>query len=350
MKHFIPALIGLLCVLNLGAHNYRTQRLSDLANKIHSKSKTYSRTDKFGNVCHLGLKLFEDDALATINNQYLSDFLERYLLELSFLNTNERVKRMKLDGVKILEGDVSWLPKITSGLPVSVKATRRRHYEVTWELPKGNFTLFIPADSQLLLGANIIELEQIIAKELKEYRDSISQDFNLLASDKSNESDSVVVVNQDRFLSDLIRSDLILVKNQDGNFLPFYNIDSPNKSVTQMFLSGYSPFPVTINCTIDNYDGEGDNIIVNLSDMIGYFLNNGDRLFFGIKENDGEILKGTLFCYNEKLAYCHVISIDFPLSILNDNSEMVNARGHVFIPLQNITELFFINNLSPLDY
>lgn len=349
MKHFFLIFLSLLCTPILGAHNYRTQRLSDLANRVASKSNTYTKTDKFGNISQLGLKLFDDDALATINNPFLSDFIERYILELSLLNTNDKVKRMKVDGVKILEGDVSWFPKIKPGFPVEVKATRRRHYEVTWEFPDGNLTLFIPADSQLLLGANIIELEQIFAKELKEFKDTVPPDFNLIASEKNEGTDSLTVVNQDRFLSDLIRSDLILVKNQDGDFLPFFNENSASKTVTQMFLSGYSPIPVSINCMIDNYYGEGENIPVDLPNLIGYLKNNGDKLYFGIKENDGEILKGTLFCYNEKLAYCHVIALDFPLSILDNQPEIVKARCHAFIPLQNITELFFINDLSPLD-
>lgn len=70
------------------------------------------------------------------------------------------------------------------------------------------------------------------------------------------------------------------------------------------------------------------------------------KLYVGIKNYDKENVSATVFALNNKLAYNHVLSVNFPLVILDGGDGKVEATVYAYIPLQNVTEKFFIQDLG----
>lgn len=66
----------------------------------------------------------------------------------------------------------------------------------------------------------------------------------------------------------------------------------------------------------------------------------------GIKSLSKEELSGTLFILNEDLAYNHVLSFKFPMCLLQGKDDAIAAKVYAYIPLQNVTEKYFTENLK----
>ena len=66
----------------------------------------------------------------------------------------------------------------------------------------------------------------------------------------------------------------------------------------------------------------------------------GCKLFYGTKTVSEDKITGTLYAYNERCAYTHMLPVVFPLAILDGKSEELTARGYVYIPLHDITEKY----------
>ena len=45
------------------------------------------------------------------------------------------------------------------------------------------------------------------------------------------------------------------------------------------------------------------------------------------------------------MAYNHVLSVSIPLNILDGKEEKINATVYAYIPLQNVTEKFFTQDI-----
>ena len=66
----------------------------------------------------------------------------------------------------------------------------------------------------------------------------------------------------------------------------------------------------------------------------------------GIKTVSQKELSGTLFILNEPLAYNHVLSFRFPICLLQGKDDVVDAKLYPYIPLQNIVEKYFTDNIK----
>lgn len=54
-------------------------------------------------------------------------------------------------------------------------------------------------------------------------------------------------------------------------------------------------------------------------------------------------MTGTLFAYNEKYAYTHMLSATIPLKILEGKSGQITGHAYIYIPLHDITEKYVRN-------
>lgn len=311
------------------------------------------RTDAWAGIDHIGYHLFNREMTKYYHNERLFDFVERYLLELD-LGLDERgsEKRMHVDGVTMVKGSLDMLRRVTPDidLQLSIDEIKRKIYRLTWVIAGQEICMSIPANSQLLLGANAIELEEMAARDLPRMRfllgDDVIQDWSEAQVSRAGKS---LIVKGGIYMSNSIRGDLYLTEHNGLRRL-VCSPGSPTRSISNIMLTGLFPRELPVRLVLNRYGNKHDTLTIALQQWIAYGRQEGCKFYFGIKSRTAETLTGTLFAYNEKLAYVHMLSVSFPLSVLTGGDAPLQATAYVYIPLQHIADKYFIDEFNPMLY
>ena len=128
------------------------------------------RTNAFGDVCHIGYKLFHNELMAAYGESPAFDFLERYLLELDLLLDGKTLQqRLDVDNVVITKGNINMLRMVNENCPFSIQYIKRRGYRVTWTVKGKPVTVAFQADCQLIKGCNMIEMDSLLVRDLPKH-------------------------------------------------------------------------------------------------------------------------------------------------------------------------------------
>lgn len=302
------------------------------------------KTNQFGDISHIGYKLFHDDVIAYYESTVFFDFLERYFLELDLsLDHRSPAERMSLDKVAY-QGSLSLLDKITEETPFSLDFLERRMYKISWTIGNQTLSLTVPADCQLMLGANAIELEEIFKRDICRLHASIPNEVQEWSHTSESKDREWVIANSGTYLSDEIRSDVFL-RRRNGKLLLAVDPKKPIQSVKNILLTGMTDQILPMDLKINQYGYKSSDVSVTLQQYLDYCKKERCRLFVGIKHSEKDRIKATLFAVNNYLGYNHVLSVDFPLGILSgDTSQAIRTVLYAYIPLQNVTEKFFSEN------
>lgn len=307
------------------------------------------RTNVYGDISHIGYKLFDSRWAKDFEAQPLFDFIERYALEQDVsVQEKDKVEETSKRRIVFIEGKASMLRLRTPEMPITINEKERREYSVEWGDGKQKVSMIIPADYQLFTGANAIELENIFERDVCRLTSTLIADTlpgNWKYSNISR-SDNLIIASNGNYLSDMIRSDLYLENSPGGKRVLLINESKPLQSVNNILLTGHFDKELPLELTIDKYGYLKTNIEITLQQFIIYCQQENCKLYLGIKTHTNETITATLFAVNCKMAYNHMISLTFPLSILHKGEGKIKGRLYAYTPLQNITEKFFINNIN----
>lgn len=304
------------------------------------------RTNAYGDISHLGYRLFDTAWAAAHDARPVLDFLERYALEEDVMSPEDKAEATSRKDITFLEGDATRLKSLASATSFTFSEQERRAYVVSWSDGDGQVSLRISADCQTLLGANLVELEEMWERNL--LRTEATQPADTLPDAwrhyPVSMADSVAVADGGSFFSDLIRARLFLRADLDhpGVYHILTDPASPARAVNNLLLTGCARRPVTLRLTLDKYGGVRKTLSVPLSQFIRCCDAEGCRLYLGVKERTDTGLSATLFAVNTKQAYCHTLSLIVPYSVLRGSGTVVGTL-YAFTPLQNVTEYFFMN-------
>ena len=350
------------------APSFRTQRLAALAKAIKldlpeqlginiDNDSTWNfarrtlrvRTNSWGDVSHVGYHLFDSRWAARYEAQPLLDYIERYALEQDApkpkMDAAEEVSRQR---ISFVEGDVSMIRLITPQTDISIREQERRGYTVEWSVGQRKAQMLVPADYQLFTGANAIELEEIFERDI--CRIPITMVADTLPDEWRNatisQSDRMLIASNGSYLTSQIRSDLYLQKQGEESHL-IIDVEKPLQSVNNILLTGHFNQEIPLDLTVDKYGYLKSKLQLTLQQFIDYCHREKCRLYIGIKTRTDDRITTTLFALNTQMAYNHTISLDFPLSILQDGTGVIKGTLYAYTPLQNITEKFFNNHITP---
>lgn len=305
------------------------------------------RTNAFGDVSHIGYKLFNNDLMNAYGASPAFDFMERYLLELDLLLDGKSLQeRLDVDNVVITKGNISMLRMVNETTPFSIEYLKRRGYRVTWTVKGKPVTVAFQADCQLIKGCNSIEMDSILVRELPKYQ-SLKDEIVLEGWKKAKVSisDSARILDNGRYLSNLISSKLYY-RYYHGKEELVCAKKSPARSVNNIMLTGIFRNAISLNLLVDKYGYKTDSLFVTLQQFISFCRAEGCKVYMGIKTMSDKSLDGTLFILNEPLAYNHVLSFRFPMCLLQGKDDVIEAKLYPYIPLQNVEEKYFTENLK----
>lgn len=303
----------------------------------------YLRTDCFGDVAHIGYRLFPQCLRERYRGVPIFDFLERYLLELDLrIDGRDPDSRMDIDHVVVSKGTLQLLHQLNSQttLSATVDEITRKMYRLELNVGGQELIAVIPADNQLLFGGNLIELEQSFISGVNRMiafgSDAVIHNWGKMEA-KNREGD--LVVDGGVYRIEEIRGDIYLTKH-NGKRQLLIDRKSPLRSVSNMMLTGIAPQEVTLLIDFHVYGNKRDRRQVTLQQFVAYCKSEGCQLYFGTKTLTDSLMTGTLFAYNEKYAYTHMLSATIPLDILEGSGQPIRGHAYVYIPLHDITEKY----------
>lgn len=308
------------------------------------------RVDSAGTIAHIGYALFTPEAAQMVGMPRFTDFMERYLLGLDLnLNPNNQTPEqiMAIDRVYLAEGRMEWLKDISPATPFSVRTGDLKGFMATWTLPQGVLTVSIPADCQLLIGADAEELEQNLIATLPTFPEVRPIDL-VAVKDKRQllvGGDGRGQLKGKPYLSPLISSTLY-VEDVDSVLSLICSPDMATRSTTNVMLTGQSPVPLPIDLTVNCYGYRNQKLNVTLGQFLEFCRSEGCGLYFGIKSKSPEKVSGTLFAFNPSLAYNHVLSVEFPTEILQGVAAPLKATLYAYVPLHFMTDDFFYHDIK----
>ena len=312
----------------------------------------YLRTDGLGDVAHIGYSLFSQQLLDNRDHRTLLEFVERYLLELDLrISELSMQKRMDVDRVVITEGSWDNVRKLTpaSDISVSIVEILRHLKRLTIDAGGRRTSITIPIDCQLLLGANAIELEQMAISTLHRIK-PVSDDPEAAGrwmDMKRKSFGKFEIVEGGHYIINEICGDIYL-SSKNGKLQPICSPESPARSVSNIMLTGHAPKELLMSLEVNQYGFKSEFIDMVLPQLIAFCMDEGCKLYFGVKTRSADTITGTLFAYNQQLAYTHMVAVDFPLSILDDGSGIIKGRAYLYIPIQNIPDKFFEQDFKPI--
>jgi len=363
MRSLLNVIVWLAVAIQCNAATYSSQRLRIIAERVKLavpavlpadtsfvvSTKFNGRslrvnTNVYGEISHVGYRIFNEDILKANKDALVLYFVERYLLELDLcLDHRTAAQRMDIDRVALTKGNFQLLKMISVNTPFSVKELSRRMYEIDWLVNHRHVALNIPADCQLFFGENAIGLEKKFIRDIKRTTTSIP-DIEPVNAKTSRSDANILVVEGGKYLSEAIRGDLYFMQIHGKKEL-ICNNSMVTRSIGNIMLTGIFRSIIPLKLKVDRYGYKADTMTVSVQQFINYCKQEHCKLYFGIKGIKNDILSGTLFALNEKMAYNHVLSVEFPIAILKDKSCVVTATLYCYIPLQNVTEKFFTQSL-----
>lgn len=304
------------------------------------------RTNGYSDVSHIGYKLFDSHLIKDYNMQLLLDFIERYALTQDVMEEVDKLEAANKEHITFLEGNVSLLNR-NPELPFTIHEKERRGYVVEWGSGKDKVCMQIPADYQLIVGADAVELENLFERDIQRIEPLLLPDTLPQAWKNSHISstDTLLIASNGSYLTDMIRSDVYLHRVA-GNVHILVDTLKPLQSVNNILLTGYFEQAIPLDLTIDKYGYTKTHLETTLQQLLFYCLQEHCQFYLGKKTYTEEMLTATLFAVNHKMAYNHMLSIQFPLSILHGKGGKMKGILYVYTPLQNITEKFFIHDIK----
>ena len=355
-KNLVLTLVFLLATtLSFGASGYLTHRLQKMASAlghipfaqlthgvyydfIYKEMPLTVRVNEWDEVEHIGLHLF-DTALVQSDQRLVCDFLERYLLELELANPANRNLRLGIDKVNVTEGSLDNIALLRDCKRYEISKLEMRQYHVVWRDAQCSLLgLLFDMDYQLLTGCNAIELENNYLRDVVRTHHPVD---HAMEKPETICKDEYAIVDGGSYLSPSIRGDRYYRLDSVTEWIPVCNNNKPYWSAANTVLFPVSLGDFQLHCTLDMYGYKDATFQVNMEQWVSQTLQEGCKLYFGIKSRTPSTIRGTLFCPNMEGGYCHMMSVEIPIAMFDKGDGVVEGRLYAYVPIHNIAPGYF---------
>ena len=166
-----------------------------------------------------------------------------------------------------------------------------------------------------------------------------------LLSGKAYHYKDQLIIKGEEYLSSMIRNDLY-IEEKEGKKRVMIDKRKPVQTVTNILITGVFDKEIPMTMTLNRYGYSCSQTDITLQQFINLCYFDECKLYVGIKTHNKEYITATVFALNNKLAYNHVLSLKFPLELLNGSNNKIEATAYAYIPLQNVNEKFFTQSLE----
>ena len=324
------------------------QQLDTLPLKAHTTAYSYLkhplriRVNEYGEVCHIGLKLFADEVYSE-GTTPIYDFLERDLLERILPNYDEKLSfQLKNEHLYFLKGNARTGLSFDGSEEFTEERVDFKRYGAIWRRQgKTLLEVQFDMDFQMLSGCNAMELERRYVEHLRRF----SPVEEPAALPELPVNGTTYIVGGDSLYIKEMNNNIYYEREEKGSWHLTDNLQKPSQTLSNMLLSPDFPRHVSLQLAVKRYTYEEDRMQLPYATWLRMCMKEGCLPYFGIKYKTETYYEGTVILANPTGGYAHLLSIAVPRQALESNTEpMVEGRLYLYIPLHNVTDKYFKNN------
>lgn len=277
-----------------------------------------------------------------------ASFLSRYVDLISGPQTEKSadiIRRIKDDGFSYTKGNDNTLISLTADNDFSINFEDGIYYAEWGKDSRVEVACKFPAKVGLMKLENKIGLESMIIEKFRASSISgVSIDLPT-ASEKEVSKlpfSDFYIKDGGCYVTPQLANKVIFesAKNRAGTYRMLHDLDKyPLESLSNMLITGYDPKNMPVEMTVNQYGNEQTKLTTGISAIHGIFSEEGCVPYWGVKKQSGDMVSGVYLWKNDMGGYCHVISIDAPLSNLASGGE-ITATLHAYVRLDNLKNLF----------
>ena len=307
---------------------------------IVNKTPWYVTLDSTGFISNIGYKLFDEEIRSGIPPE-IADFIERYLLEISLCEKTRIGDKLKSDRVFFLSNQIPSPADLLQPSGFTLKFDENG-YSADWNAGEKHHTMmFFPASFELILGAGQIEMENRMRinmlKESIDYISKLENHFIPLENDNHIFRTDPV---ETYCIKSLSNCRFYRFAAQDSTFLPVFDIDCLEESVSNLLLLDcFNDLDMQVTQSL--YGFKTVTYTVKLGQWQNYCAENHLKTYVGIESiKDNQFVKALLIARNESVGYNHMLSLVISKDVLEGTVKSIEATLNGFIPTHNILSLF----------
>lgn len=278
--------------------------------------------------------------------QLACNFLDHYIdMVRSGDCKQDSLRRIKEDGFKYISGNDNSILLISKDCDFSISLTNS-DYSVQWSKDgKTVVAVTFPANIELLTFSNKIDLEEGMCNLLKE-KSNTNIDVQIPTRDKAElqkiDYSDLYYSGGGFFISPQLCNRLIFTSNPESDISCTLLMDSakyPLETLSNMMMSGFTPYPQTMSITLSRYGYRIEDIKIQLSTFVNLLTEEGCTPYWGVDKYDGQMVDGVYMWINHSGGYAHVLTVKIPIAATQSSQE-IEARMHCYIRLDNVKNLF----------
>ena len=281
-------------------------------------------------ILHAGLNLFSSEVKEMIDEELLG-FIERDLLLQVISSPGE-----SQSFVEFKIGNLTDMKRIDCSTPFNISNMEGNLLSVEWRPQEGKTVLvYAPISYEILRGMTRGEVEQDFISRLKKsnLRRNVSTEFDPSALQRYG--DREYFLPGSHYINENITGNIYLYS--DGAPSLIWDVEHPSESISNLFISSVGKEDSELDLTVIKHEyGEKEEIKTTVENFMAVAANEGCIPFWGIESlNDGK-LTGSLFLYNEREGYDHVLKIECLPEEIIEGRGSISANAYLYIPSNNV--------------
>lgn len=288
---------------------------------------------------HIGRHLFAFQVRKS-NPSPVYDYLEYVLLDhLNKFSDNPFLYKNFL----FEKGNWEDLALVNDSVPFSITKNNGKRYKVEWTLSdQKQVAVTFPIDYARLLMISRRELENNFIKDLLKYKPT-HVDKQLPANSKLDLVDAIVWrLAGNHYMIKEINNDAFYCCTEQGDTVALWDKNYPELSMANLFNLGLLNRPghgLVINFRL--HENKQNQAAVTIEQLLAFCEEAGCHAYWGSEGISDNNINGTLMLVNESSGYNHIFAVSCPLESLFEERCAMTAVGSLFIPTQNIQNIFY---------
>ena len=284
-------------------------------------------------ITHIGLNLFNQD-LKQIVDEDLLGYIERDLL-LQVMNVRPYYDSI----IEFKIGNISDIKSVDINTDCYISNLDSNLLAVEWNLGKGKrILLYVPYNYEVFHEGTREEIEKDFIAKLKNgnLQRNVSADINPEFLQPYGETDYILP--GPYYINEQITRNMYLTSTAD--LYPVWDKDKPIESISNLFICNAGNADIMVDLTVFKHEyGQKEQIVTSIGNLIALAELEGCIPFWGLEDMNDGTMSGSLFLYNPKQGYDHVLKIDCIPEEIIDGQGRLAAKAYLYIPSNNISSL-----------
>lgn len=344
MKHLLFSLLLLLLPHIIWAQDIPNNVLqliilsTDLNDGIHTvniQNKLFEVCINEKKVKSIKRRVVQDDLRSNFDSAVIDYLEEAYAAHLLSIDNP------KFEDIEITRGNWSALEKLDKIIECSLVYNKFKYITLSLRLETEELCISFPIDYQKFRNGSRTDIENEFIEGLISYKVTDSRQLPIYSKDELvNIGNNNYLLRGSTYLISTVNNNSYLSKNEQDSLSFIVNPKQPLATFSNMVVIG-TGYCANLHMAISTHEyGSKTTLSVPLEQFIQYCIHTGCEIYWGYEKLESNILYGTIFCYNQKQGYDHIINIQCNTENLGNENFEIDSRVSLFVPTTNIQNLF----------